>query len=67
MRKIIDRDLIVLYCLLCFTIICLIVIIILSFNIEYSSEDIEQSASVVINHQTVQNSLQLQQSIMFSK
>lgn len=67
MRKIIDRDLIVLYCLLCFTIICLIVVIILSFNIEYSSEDIEQSASVVINHQTVQNSLQLQQSIMFSK
>lgn len=67
MRKIIDRDLIVLYCLLCLTIICLIVIIILSFNIEYSSEDIEQSSSVIINHQTVQNSLQLQQSIMFSK
>ena len=67
MRKIIDRDLMVLYCLLCLTIICLIVIIILSFNIEYSSKDIEQSASVVINHQTVQNSLQLQQSIMFSK
>lgn len=67
MRKIIDRDLMVLYCLLCLTIICLIVIIILSFNIEYSSEDIEQSSSVVINHQTVQNSLQLQQSIMFSK
>ena len=67
MRKIIDRDLMVLYCLLCLTIICLIVIIILSFNIEYSSEDIEQSSSVVINHQTVQNSLRLQQSIMFSK
>ena len=67
MRKIIDRDLIVLHCLLCFIIICLIVIIILSFNIEYSSEDIEQSSSVVINHQTVQNSLQLQQSILFSK
>lgn len=67
MRKIIDRNLIVLYCLLCLTIICLIVIIILSFNIEYSSEDIEQSSSVIINHQTVQNSLQLQQSIMFSK
>ena len=67
MRKIIDRDLMVLYCLLCLTIICLIVIIILSFNIEYSSEDIAQSSSVVINHQTVQNSLQLQQSIMFSK
>lgn len=67
MRKIIDRDLIVLYCLLCLTIICLIVIIILSFNIEYSSEDIEQSSSVIINHQTVQNSLQLQQSIMFGK
>ena len=67
MRKIIDRNLIVLYCLLCLTIICLIVIIILSFNIEYSSEDIKQSSSVIINHQTVQNSLQLQQSIMFSK
>lgn len=67
MRKIIDRNLIVLYCLLCLTIICLIIIIILSFNIEYSSEDIEQSSSVIINHQTVQNSLQLQQSIMFSK
>ena len=67
MQKIIDRNLIVLYCLLCLTIICLIIIIILSFNIEYSSEDIEQSSSVIINHQTVQNSLQLQQSIMFSK
>ena len=65
--KIIDRDLIVLYCLLCFTIICLIVIIILSFNIKYSSEDIEQSSSVIINHQTVQNSLQLQHSIMLNK
>lgn len=67
MRKIIDRDLIVLYCLLCFSIICLIVTIIVSFNIEYSSEDIEQSSIVINNHQTMQNSLQLQQSIMFSK
>ena len=65
--KIIDKDLIVLYCLLCFAIICLIVLIVLSFNIKHSSEDIEQSTSVIINHQTVQNSLQLQQSIMFNK
>jgi hypothetical protein len=67
MRKTIDRDLIVFYCLICFTIICLIVTIIVSFNIEYSSEDIEQSSIVINNHQTMQNSLQLQQFIMFSK
>ena len=67
MRKIIDRDLIVLYCLICFSIICLIVTIIVGFNIEYSSEDIEQSSIAINNHQTMQNSLQLQQFIMFSK
>jgi len=65
MRKIIDRDLIVLYCLIFFSIICLIVTIIVGFNIEYSSEDIEQSSIVINNHQTMQNSLQLQQFILF--